>query len=140
MILLRELDIDTIRAINAFESITGSEVRDCIRIAAAGHRAIYFLINPGKAGLAIGKAGERVKMAERLIGCQIHIFEFDQDIMKFLKNLIPAARSIVISGSRATVSIAKADKGLVIGREGSNIKVLKELLSRNSNIRELRIV
>ena len=40
---MRKFDTDTIRIITAFENITGTEVRDCIR-----NDAIFFLVNEGK--------------------------------------------------------------------------------------------
>ena len=58
---MREFDIETIGAIVVFENTTGTEVRDCI----ITEDAIYFLVNEGKVGVAIGKGGQVIKNAEK---------------------------------------------------------------------------
>ena len=130
----REFDNNTILLINAFENITGTEVRDCV-----SNEMIYFLVNPGKAAIAIGKGGEHVQTAEKMLKKQIKIMEWDEAPEKFIKNLIPNAERVSISGEIVTVKVGK-NKGAVIGKGGENIKVLNEFLSRNSNMKEIKIV
>lgn len=132
---MRAFDNNTIRAITAFENITGTEVRDCI----CGD-TIYFLVKPGKAALAIGKGGQMVQTAEKMLGKRIKIIEFSENANGFVKNLIPQAEKVEINGTVATVSIRSKKRGAVIGREGSNIKTLRELLERNCGLKELKIV
>lgn len=131
----REFDNFTIQAIREFESITGTEVRDCLI-----NDSIYFLVNPGKAALAIGKGGQAVKSAESSMNKNIKIYEWDEKTEQFIKNLIPCAQKIAISNGNATVTIPTKDKGSIIGKGGSNIKALRELLIRNSELKDLRVV
>jgi transcription termination/antitermination protein NusA len=128
--------METIQIINAFENITGSEVRDCLTT----EEKIYFLVGAGKAALAIGKGGKRVQTAERLLGKQIRILEFDESIEKFIKNLIPVAEKIEIKNKCANVTINGKRRGAVIGKSGENIKRLKEILCRNSDLEDLRVL
>ncbi len=132
---MRNFDTDTIRVITAFENITGSEVRDCIC-----SDTIYFLVNPGKIAIAIGKNGQNIKIAEKMLGKPIKVFEWSEDSKKFIKNLIPQAQKIEINGDKATVSLKPEDRGIVIGKGGSKIKIIRLLLKRNSNIKELKIL
>jgi N utilization substance protein A len=132
--MIRELNQDTIQAINAFEELTGARVRDCIIDA-----SIYFLVNPGTAGRAIGKAGASVRNAEKRIGRPIKIYEWAESTEAFIKNLIPQASRITVAGEQVTVTVPQKSRGAVFGRGGSNLKLLKELLIRNSNIRELAV-
>jgi len=125
----------TIQIINAFEGITGTEVRDCIPC----EDKIYFLVNAGKAALAIGKGGKRVQTAERLLGKQIRVLEFDEKPEKFIKNLIPVADKIEIKGKCANVKISGKKRGAVIGKSGENIKILREIIGRNSDLEDLRV-
>lgn len=60
---MREFDTDTIRVIAAFENITGTAVRDCLR-----KDTIYFLVDEGKMAKTIGKGGQTIKTAERMLG------------------------------------------------------------------------
>lgn len=126
----------TIQIINAFEGITGTEVRDCID----DENRIYFLVNSGKAALAIGKGGKRVRVAEEILGKKIRVFEYDEDPKKLVKNLIPTAEKIEINGKCANVVINNRQRGAIIGKDGSNIKMLRELLGRNSDLEDLRIL
>lgn len=133
--MMREFDNDTILAIREFESLTGTEVRDCLI-----NESVYFLVSPGKAALAIGKGGQAVRSAENSMKRSIKIYEWDADVQHFIKNLIPSAQKIVIANGTATVTIPVKDKGAIIGKGGSNIKALRELLVRNSELKDLRIV
>ena len=130
----REFDMDTIRAITAFEEITGTRVRDCIR-----NDVLYFLVAPGKAAIAIGKGGEHVQTAEKMLNKQIKVLEWADAPEQFVKNLIPQAERVSISGETAHVKVGK-NKGAVIGKGGENIKILNELLGRNSNLKEIKVV
>lgn len=132
---MRNFDNDTIKVINAFENITGTEVRDCVC-----SDTIYFLVNPGKIAMTIGKNGHNVKTAEKMLGKPIKVFEWVEDNKEFLRSMIPKAQKIELNGEKATVTLRQEDRGAVIGREGNNIKAIREFLVRNSNIRELKIL
>lgn len=131
---MRNFDNNTLMVITAFENITGTEVRDCIC-----SDIIYFLVNPGKIAMTIGKNGNNIKTAEKMLGKPIKVFEWAEDEREFLKNMISRAQKIDLRDEKATVTINQEDRGAVIGREGSNIKTIRELLVRNSNIKELKI-
>lgn len=130
----REFDAEAIRLITAFENITGAEVRDCIN-----SDMLYFLVKPGKAAIAIGKGGEHVQTAEKMLKKQIKILEWADAPEQFVKNLVPQAERVQINGESAVVRVGK-NRGAVIGKGGENIKTLNELLSRNSNLKEIKIV
>lgn len=132
---MRNFDNDTLMVITAFENITGTEVRDCIC-----SDTIYFLVNPGKIAMTIGKNGNNIKTAERMLGKQIKVFEWAEDETEFVRNLIVKAQKVELKEEKATVSISQEDRGAIIGREGYNIKIIRELLVRNSNVKELKIV
>lgn len=131
---MREFDTEVLKLITAFENITNSEVRDCV---AAGQ--LYFLVNSGKAGLAIGRNGSTIKIAEKMLGRKIKIFEYSLDEKEFIKNLIPQAQRIEVNGEKAFVTVAAKERGAVIGKNGSNIKTVCLLLERNSNIKKLEL-
>ncbi|MFQ6020485.1 MAG: NusA-like transcription termination signal-binding factor [Candidatus Aenigmatarchaeota archaeon] len=132
---MRDFDTDTIRVITAFENITGTEVRDCII-----YDTIYFLVNPGKVAIAIGKNGQTIRTAEKMLKKPIKIFEWSENDLEFIKNMIPQSQKIEINDDNAIVSLDSKDRGAVIGREGSNINVIREFLLRNSNIKKLKII
>ena len=132
---MRNFDNNTLMVIKAFENITGSEVRDCIC-----SETVYFVVNPGKIAMTIGKNGHNIKQAEKMLGKPIKVFEWAEDEREFIKNLISKAQKIELKEGKATIILNQEDRGAVIGKGGSNIKTIRELLIRNSNIKELKIL
>ena len=132
---MRDFDNDTIRLIAAFENITQTEIRDCVC-----SDTIYFLVSPGKMAKTIGKNGYNIKSAEKMLGKPIKVFEWNEDETEFVKNLIPKAQKIEIDDDKAVVTLSSENRGSIIGKKGANIKVLRILLERNSNIKDLKVL
>ena len=132
---MRDFNNDTIKIITTFENITGTEVRDCVC-----SKTIYFLVNPGKIAMTIGKSGHNIKNAEKMLGRSIKVFEWSEDNKEFIKNMISKAKKIELKDGKAVVTIGQENRGAVIGRNGYNIKAIRELLTRNSDIKELKIL
>jgi N utilization substance protein A len=134
-------DTDTIRLITLFENITHAPVKDCLVDNDAN--TIYFIVEEGKIGVAIGKNGNNVRHAERVIGKTIKIFEFSKDIVSFVKKTIPQATSIKVrdEGDKVTVEVrvGKKNRPLVIGRGGRNLRIYKEMFKRNYKVDDLSI-
>ena len=130
------LDTETIRLVTLFENLTGAGVKDCLVDKENG--VIYFVMNEGDVGKAIGKNGSVIKRTENLIKKYIKVFEFSNDLERFVKNLIPRITSVKLKAENGKnivdVWVDKNDKAIVIGRDGKNLKVYKELLERNHNV------
>jgi N utilization substance protein A len=132
-------DTDTIRTITLFENITHAPVKDCVIDKETN--TVYFLIEQGKIGVAIGKNGSSVKHAEKAIGKTIKLFESSNDLVTFVKKMIPQATSIKVKNedSKVTIEIRvdKKNRPIVIGRNGRNLRLYKELLKRNHKVDDL---
>ena len=132
-------DMDTIRLLNLFENITNVPVKDCY----INEDSVYFIVEEGKIGLAIGKGGSSIKNVERTIGKKIKVFEYSPNPVEFVKNLIPQAKEVSLINNTDSVEIQikvdRSDRGFVIGRGGEKIKVYKEILKRVHNISDLRV-
>lgn len=132
-------DTETLRLMNLFEKITHAGLKDCV-VDTAGN-CVYFVVDAGKAGIAIGRNGSNVRHVRDVIKKEVKIFEFSSDLETFVKNLIPQANEIKSSaGEKGTTVEIRADRGskaIIIGRDGKNIKIFKELLQRNHNVNEL---
>jgi len=124
-----------IRDIGAFERITKVHVIDCIR----DESGVYFMIEPGKSGLAIGKNGTVIRNVSRVLGKTVKVFEFAESPEDMVKNMIPSAKSIEIVRDSVVVTIPNSDRSVTIGRSGRNIKVMKEFLSRHFKVNYLRL-
>lgn len=132
---MRNFDNSTIQLIAAFENIAQTEVRDCVC-----SDTIYFLVNPGKMAKTIGKNGYNIKSAEKMLKKPIKVFEWSEDESQFIKNLMPKVQKIEIKDGKATVNLSSENRGSIIGKKGSNIKVLRILLERNSSIKDLKVL
>jgi len=136
--MVQKFDTETIRLMNLFESVTGATVKDCV----VNGEVVYYVIDEGKVGIAIGKNGTSVRHAEKIIGKVVKLFEFSPELTKFVKNLIPQATDVRIKNEEGIIVEIKVDKknrALVIGRDKKNINLYKELLQRNYNINDLVI-
>jgi N utilization substance protein A len=130
-----KLQTQNIRDIGLFERMTKVHVKDCIR----DENCVYFMIEAGKSGLAIGKNGAVIKNVSRVLGKTVKVFEFAQDLETMVKNMIPTAKSVDVGSDSVTVAIPNSDRSVVIGRSGRNIKVMKEFLNRHFGINYLRL-
>lgn len=133
------LDTDTIRLITLFENITHAPVKDCL--VDEENNTVYFIVDEGKIGIAIGKNGNSVKYAEKIIGKTIKLFEFSSDVMTFVKKIIPQAVAIKLRNddgkTTVEVNIDRKSRPIVIGRGGRNLKIYRELFKRNHGIDDL---
>jgi len=133
-------DTETIRIINLFESVTGAAVRDCI----VEDDTVYYIVEEGQIGIAIGKNGINIKTAERMLGKKIKVFEYRSDVEEFLRRAIPVIKDFQLvndnDGKRiAVIRVSKKDRPIVIGRNGRNIKIYKKILERNYKIADLKV-
>jgi N utilization substance protein A len=130
---------ETIRLLTLFENVTNVPVRDCF----VTDDVIYYIVEEGKIGLAIGKNGNSIKNVERVVGKRVKVFEYSTDLETFVRNLIPQSKEVKIvdNGSDLTVEIKvnRRDRGFVIGRGGERIKVYKEVLKRIYNISNIEV-
>lgn len=130
---------ETIQLITFFENITGAPVKDCL--INREDNIIYFLIEEGKAGIAIGKNGSSIKRVENMINKKIKVFEYSKDLITFAKKLIPQAENVKVKNECGKVvveiKVNNKDKAVVIGRDGKNLKIFKEFLERNHQVSDL---
>jgi N utilization substance protein A len=130
-----KLTTEHVRIVGAFERMIGVHVRDCL----LDEDTVYFLIEPGKMGMAIGRNGSKIKNVAIALGKKVKIFEYADTPEKLVRNLIPCATSIDISNEMVTVSIPSSERSAMIGRRGNNIKMIRQFLNRHFNIKNLRL-
>ena len=130
-------DTDTLRLMTLFENMTRAAPKDCI----VDGNSVYFVVEEGKGGAAIGKNGSNVKRVEAAIKKDVKIFVFSSSLETFVKNMIPQANGVSVKaaegGTIVEIKVDRGSKAMVIGRDGKNIKLFKELLRRNHNVDDL---
>ena len=131
----KKFDKEAIQSISLFEEETNVEVKDFIE----DDDSAYFLVEQGKAGLAIGKNGKNIKKIGKMLGKRIKVFEYEENEEKLVKNMIMESNSVRVEGNTALVDVDESDRGRVIGANGSNIEKVRTLLRRNSDLEELKL-
>ena len=133
--MIVKLGTETIRTIALFERITKVQPKDCL----ITDNCVYFLVDSEKIGLAIGRNGSVVKEVRRLLGKMVKIFGFSNNPQILIRNLVPNIKNIDMNNGTMMITIPNEDKLLVIGKNGSNIKALNELMSRHCSIKRVRL-
>ena len=123
-----KLSTESIRYIALFESLTGANVKDCLIY----EDKVVFLVRKGDMGIAIGKGGINVEKAREIIGKRVEILEHSDNPEEFIENVFrPIKVSVKIiekDDKRIAYVFAPAqDKGLIIGKEEKNIKMMQKL-------------
>ena len=130
---------ETIRLLTLFENITNAPVRDCF----VNDDVVYYIVEEGKMGLAIGKNGNSIKNVEKVVGKKVKVFEYSSKPENFVKNLIPQCKEINVikekGETKVEIKVNKNDRGFVIGRGGEKIKIYKEILKRVHNISDIQV-
>jgi N utilization substance protein A len=130
-----KLTTEDVRIVGTFERLIGVHVRDCI----VDDDTVYFLIEPGKMGLAIGRNGANIKNISGTLGKKVKIFEYADTPEKLVRSLIPVINSLDISNGVVTVSVPASERSAVIGKSGKNIKIIRLFLDRHFAIKNLRL-
>jgi len=133
-----KFDTQALRNIVVFERITGVEVRDCY----IDEDTAYFVVDSGKAGLAIGKNGKTINLVQESLNKNVKVYEFSNNIERFIKNIIPRGiKNIKIettsNGNVVHLIIDKTKRNKVLGKKGINILLLKRFLKRAFGIKDV---
>ncbi|MFH0889562.1 MAG: NusA-like transcription termination signal-binding factor [Candidatus Aenigmatarchaeota archaeon] len=134
-----KLNNDTIKIINFFEKYTKVHAHDCI----IEPGSIIFIVEEGKAGQAIGKRGVTITELEKKFNKKIKVFEWSDDLKKFVANLIPQAKSVNVEEAKdkkvLVIAVDTMKRGLVIGKGGANINRIKGIIKRYHDIDEIKL-
>ncbi len=135
------LDKSTLGYISVFEKVTRTQVKDCIETP----DKLVFVVANGQIRAAIGRRGENVKRLHDMLKKNLDIIEYSDDPATFVKKIFHNFKikdvKIEKRGNRvhATVSVESKDKGKIIGRDGKNLKLAREILNRHHEIQSLSI-
>ncbi|HTY47320.1 MAG TPA: NusA-like transcription termination signal-binding factor [Methanomassiliicoccales archaeon] len=130
---------DSLRYITLFENITKTHVRDCMET----EDKLVFVVDPGQANRAVGKAGEHVIRMKNTTGKNIQVVEYSDDPETFIKNVFYnySVQSVVLENRgtivHATVTVDPKVKGRAIGKNGRNLKIARDLVSRHHNVQSI---
>ncbi len=134
-------DAQALRYISIFEAATGANVKDCIE----KDDLVVFILYPRNLRRALENRGEKVQKVRNLIKKNVSVIEYSPDIVVFTKNVFHRVRvrNVKVENVNGefsiTVFVDPKDKARAIGREGRNLKLAREIISRHFPLRSIVI-
>jgi len=131
-------DLDLMKFMSLFESLTGAKVKDCIK-----NDKLIFVVHENEIGKAIGKKGINIRKIEGILKKSVKIVEYSDDVLQFIRNFINPLKIKDIAKEGSTITITGPDtqtKSLIIGRDRRNINHLKDITKRFFDIEEIKVV
>jgi|TARA_B100001964_G_C14248416_1_gene608638 N utilization substance protein A len=128
---------DVMKYIALFESLTGAKVKDCIV-----NDNILFIVHENEMGKAIGKQGSNIKRAENALKKKIRLVEFNNDVCRFVQNLIHPLKVREIKEEESIVTIYVNDtktRGMLIGRDRHNLNSINNIVKRHFDVVEIKV-
>lgn len=135
------LNDETIQYISLFENVTHAQVKDCI----IKNDKVIFIVPNNHVTLALGKRGENIKRLKELFKKNIDIIGFSSKLETFIKNIFHNFKILGIRVENRSekvyvyVEVELRDKGKIIGKEGQNLKLAREIVTRHFDIADIII-
>ncbi len=142
-----KLDRKSMELISLFNNISGAIIKDCFIFESPENYSeiIIFLVKKEDVGKAIGKAGEHVKDLMNKLQKKIDVIPWSENLEQFIQFILNTTKNsikvqnIEVKESRnekktVIISVRPQDRGKAIGKEGSMIRKIKELVIRHFNI------
>ena len=132
-------DIDAMKFMSLFESMTGAKLRDCI----IAESMITFVVEENEIAKAIGRGGANIRKLESVLKKKIKVAEYSTDIAKFIQNLTYPAKVREVKADGRIVSIMAVDsysRGLLIGRGAAVLRAYESIVKRYFDIDEIKVL
>ena len=142
-----KLDRKSMELISLFNNISGAIIKDCLIFESPENHSeiIIFLVKKEDVGKAIGKAGEHVKDLMNKLQKKIDVIPWSEDLGQFIQFILNTTKNsiqvqnIEVKESRnekktVIISVRPQDRGKAIGKEGSMIRKIKQLVLRHFEV------
>ena len=121
-----------------FSRETGALLKDSFEL----EDTLYFVIEPGDMGKAIGKQGRVVKELQFKLTKRIRLIEYSSNVVQFIANAIYPLKIERISEKDGVVTLKSPDREIrsqLIGRNAKNLNTLREVAKRYFDITKIVI-
>jgi NusA-like KH domain protein len=122
-------DNETIKVMSMFTSITKVPLKDCFFDGIK----YTFVVFSGNIRHALGKDAINVKRIEQKLQKKIRIVEYNEDMQKFIKNMLLPFKVNEIQINDGLVTVKSDDlktKSLIIGKNARNLRTLETNVRR----------
>jgi len=134
-----KFDSDVLKWISFFDRCTGVAPRDCF---VDDFDCLVFVVPGDKIGLAIGKGGLNVRRLRDSFKRSVRVVGFDEDVCVFVKNVfrpVEVGEVSFVDGVVCVKSVDVKNRGLLIGRGGSNLRNVEGVVRRFFEVKEVRV-
>ena len=134
-----KFDINIMKFISLFESITRASVKDCIEQS----KKLIFIVNENQISKAIGKRGLNIKKLEKLLNKKVKVIEYSNDLLQFTQNTLFPQKVKEISEEEGIITITPPDsktRGMLIGHNAQNLRNTEEIVKRYFPIKEIKVI
>ena len=135
------LSNEDMQYINMASKVTKTDIMDCL----STEDKLIFIVRKGQLGAAIGVKARNLERLRGLFKKTIKFVEFDSDKEKFITNLFKPYKinSVTLEGENdstiAKVEVNVGDKSKVIGKDGKNIEIIRNLARRHHAVKDVQI-
>jgi len=133
-------DINLMKFISMFESLTKANVKDCFE----QNEKLVFVVNENEIGKALGKKGSNIKRMQDMLKRKIKVIEFSPDLLQFIQNAVYPSKVKDINEEEDIVTITPIDsqtRGYLIGKGAVNLRNTENIVKRYfKELKEIRVV
>ena len=142
-----KIDRGSMELISLFNNISGAIIKDCLVFKSPENygEIIIFLVKKQDVGKAIGKNGEHVKDLMSKLQKKIDVIPFSENLDEFIQFILNTTKNsikvqnIEIKESKnqkktVIITVRPQDRGKAIGKDGSMIRKIKELVLRHFDV------
>ena len=147
-----KIDRESMELISLFNNISGAIIKDCLVFKSPENSSevIIFLVKKQDVGKAIGKAGEHVKDLMAKLQKKIDVIPFSDNLEEFIQFILNTTKNSIkvqsieikenkIGKKTIIISVRPQDRGKAIGKDGSMIRKIKELVLRHFEVNNVII-
>jgi len=122
-------DTQLLKIMFLFEKVTRTKLKDCFY---DDKEILTFVVDQPQIGKAIGKNASNVKKLKDLLKKNIKIVAYNDNIIRFVENLIYPIKAQVRKEGNDIIIGGKdtKTKGILIGRNRSNLENLKSITKK----------
>jgi len=135
------LSTEAMKYIRMATQLIHVDILDCI----ISEDKLVFVVRKGQLGAAIGKKAKNLGLLRSRFKKTIKFVEEESDKKHFIRNLCKPYEidEIQLAGSEeepvAIISVSASDKSKLIGKNGRNIEMIRDLAKRHHNFKDVQI-
>ncbi|HDM66951.1 MAG TPA: NusA-like transcription termination signal-binding factor [Thermoplasmatales archaeon] len=135
------ISTEAMKYIRMASDITMVDILDCL----ITEDRLVFVVRKGDLGAAIGRKASNLRRLESLFKKNIKFVEYHEDKVQFIRNLCKPfkAQNITFTGREDApivhIVVKPSEKSKLIGRNGRNIELIRELARRHHSIKDVQV-